>query len=313
MNRILTHIIRENSNISPDFSEKLGNIGLGLLRIGFGTVLVLKVSPDSNFKFEKKLFSLCTRIVAIALFIFALPLTLLLAGTGCIGTFCSRTHSQTLDLHKMVSEAKNKNNERIENAQINIPQVRAIPPVSIMDTQRAPGVSVHGTTELFKDNEIVEKLDIIRREKIVMDSKVFVSYTKHGKAIIQQQATRGCTAATAAMLIVDHGKQPDLQVLRMRNLGNDENQVRDIKAAGLNPVINTANTLKELQNLIQKNGSAVVTVIEDAGFHVVVVDAVSADFSKIRLRDPYHGWEITVTQKAFLREWNKGRAIQIAA
>lgn len=43
----------------------------------------------------------------------------------------------------------------------------------------------------------------------------------------------------------------------------------------------------------------------------MVIDDVSEDLSHVRLRDPYHGWEITVTTKAFLKEWHGGKAIQV--
>lgn len=191
-------------------------------------------------------------------------------------------------------------------------QSRKIPPLSIVDTfiATSSGIkSAHGKGELFSDHEIVEKLPIVRRQLI--GDKVYAEFTKYGKAIIQQQATRGCTAATSAMLIVDNGKQPKISNLKMRNLGDDANQIKDMKEAGLKPVINTANTLLELRKLILKHGSAIVSVNNKLGAHVIVADDISANLSRIRLRDPYHGWEITVTKEAFLKEWSGGKAIQI--
>lgn len=168
---------------------------------------------------------------------------------------------------------------------------------------------MHGSGELFSDSEIVEKLDIIKR--IEIGSNVYASYTKNRKTIIQQQATRGCTAATAAMLIMDNRKKPDLIALRTRSLAYDQDQIRDIQNAGLKAVINSANNLSELRNLIIQNDSCIVSVSGRLGGHVIVVDEVSKNLCKIRLRDPYHGWEITVNSEAFLKEWHGGTAIQI--
>lgn len=191
-------------------------------------------------------------------------------------------------------------------------QKRKTPIIGLLDTIIiTPGgvKSTHGTGELFCDSEIIEKLDIVKRQPI--GPNVYAEYTKHGKAIIHQQATRACTATTAAMLIMDHGKNPNLHHLQMRNLGDDDNQVRDINNAGLACVINYADTLSELRQLLIKNDSAIVSVHDKLGRHVIVVDEISSDHSQVRLRDPYHGWEITVKSEAFLKEWNGGKAIQI--
>lgn len=192
-------------------------------------------------------------------------------------------------------------------------QKRKIPPLGVMDTRimvDGKWVSEHGTGELFCDREIVQKLQIMRREAIAAD--FYAEFTEHGKAIIQQRAMRGCTAAATAMLIVDNGKKIDPYKLEIRNLANEERQIRDIEEAGLKAIINSAETLSELRLCIVKNGSAIVSVDNKIGAHVVIVDEVSEDHSWIRLRDPYHGWEITVTKEAFLQEWKSGNVIQVS-
>lgn len=196
-------------------------------------------------------------------------------------------------------------------------QRRRIPPIGWCDTiifKNGMIKSVHGSGELFNDSEILEKLEIVKRVVIkrFIDSNLYAEYTRHGKAIIQQQGTRGCTAATAAMLIMDNGKQPDIQQLRIRNLGNDEDQIRDIENAGLIPLTNHAATLSELRDLLSRHGSAIASVHDQLGGHVVVVDEISEDLSQVRLRDPYHGWEITVKSEAFFKEWQGGEVIQVS-
>lgn len=176
--------------------------------------------------------------------------------------------------------------------------------------------SAHADGVLFVDEEIVEKLGIIKKVEIENEfevneeSKVYATFTKHNKAIIHQQARRGCTAATAAMLIFDNGKKPDLQKLRSTNLGNDESQISDIEDVGLTALESDCKDLKQLREAIMNKGSCIATTRNALGGHVVV-DHVSEDLSKIRLRDPYHGWEISVTQEAFLKEWSGGIIIQV--
>lgn len=224
------------------------------------------------------------------------------------------------EFHKEKPPIDIQNISSIELADIKpAPQERKIPRIGKHDTIVGFGrggvlISAHGSGQLFNDSEIVEKLDIIHRVEIKEEEKgfnVFAQYTTYGKAIIQQQATRGCTAATAAMLIMDNGKQPNLHQLMRRNLGTDDDQIRDIENTGLKAITQPANTLQELQGLLIENGSAIVAVNVKLGGHVIVVDEISEDLAKVRLRDPYHGWEITVTSKAFLKEWHGGNAIQV--
>jgi hypothetical protein len=238
----------------------------------------------------------------------------------------------------------------------NLPLERRYPPVVCADSVIAlnskesglpPAISAHGKTEVFKDEDILEVHEVIKKEEIDAPSGVYIEKTKHDKAIIQQQATRGCTAAVAAMLIVDNGKKTSLNVLANRNLGIDVDIIGDIEAAGLKPLSSPVNSLTDLRSAILNNGSAIVSggsnigsddesesdtevdieaqkqalstsTIEfvaensdsdfegdseddemDIGSHVVIVDDVSEDLKSVRLRDPYHGWEITVKTTAF--------------
>lgn len=194
----------------------------------------------------------------------------------------------------------------------NMPQERRIPPCGSLDTvirhRNADGsihfTSSHGNGTLFSDSDIIKKLNIIKT--VHVDDDVYASYTRHGKAIIQQQATRGCTAGATAMLIMDHGKTPNVSDLRLRSLGNDYDMHCDIEKTGLQVVLNSPTNLSELRQAIIKDGSCIVCVGGKLGFHEIVVDEVSKYLTNIRLRDPYHGWEITVSSEAFLQEWSGG-------
>lgn len=90
--------------------------------------------------------------------------------------------------------------------------------------------------------------------------------------------------------------------MRSRNLAKQDVELRDLEKAGLQGFYSHASNLSELREVIMKNGSAIVS-IEVTGVHAVVVDDISQDLSKVRLRDPYHGWEITVTAEAFVKAW----------
>ena len=126
---------------------------------------------------------------------------------------------------------------------------------------------------------------------------------------MQQQATRGCTAAASGMLLMDNGYYPNPYKLRTRNLGTEEIMLSDLQIRDINPFVSHISRLCELRQALLDQGSAIVSVKKALGAHVIVADEVSEDLSKVRLRDPYHGWEITITSSAFLEEWDTKEGI----
>ncbi len=192
-------------------------------------------------------------------------------------------------------------------------QERGTPPLSIMDTitfnPENSLTSAHPKFNLFTDDEILRKEKILEKKTISPSTRIDVAYTQHRKAIIQQQGMRGCTAAVAAMLIMDHGKSPNIYELQTRNLGRKEDIKRDFSEAKLRTVVNHPNTLDTLRKFLNQDGSAIVDVGGEGGNHVVIVDHIPENLSSVRLRDPYHGWEITVTAEAFQERWQPEEGI----
>lgn len=82
--------------IQADLGEKLGNIGLGLLRIGFGkTVSVQKISNNRDIQLKPSFaYPISVRIAAIALYAITFPITIPLTLIGCIGATLSTSHKQ---------------------------------------------------------------------------------------------------------------------------------------------------------------------------------------------------------------------------
>jgi len=198
---------------------------------------------------------------------------------------------------------------------------RKFPPYGFADTvighRNAKGEmviqSIHGQHLIFQNEEIVTEHAVIRKE-FLQGSEIAVGFTEHGKPIIQQQGVRGCTAATAAMLIYEHGGEVNIDGmggLQWCNLGTMDSIVRTIDRAGFLAIRTLcANSLASLEEVLQK-GSAIVS-IEDptAGGHSIIVDEISLE--GVRIRDPYHAWEITVTPKAFLQRWVSAEIVQLA-
>lgn len=203
-------------------------------------------------------------------------------------------------------------------------QKRDFPSPNPKDTTRGDGTSHHFANgkppENFADDVIVEKETIIKKVMIleatfdkgsayVLCPAIYATYTKYNKTIIKQLGIRACTAACAAMLIVDHNKKPNGHEMQP-NLGGDDAILRAIKEAGLTPLeTSTTKDLKSLRDAINKNGPAIVSVDPGSGGHVIVVDDISEDLKQVRLRDPWHGWEITIKAEAFEKAWSTGNSI----
>lgn len=200
---------------------------------------------------------------------------------------------------------------------------RRFPPIGVKDTIVFRGgrcVSAHETEDnplCYPDSAILTLHP--STTEIDLGDKCMADLDDMHKVVIQQQATRGCTAAAAMMLIYDAGKRISISALRTTNLGNTSLIQGFIKKAGLTPKVTVipytsthdSSLLKIIEELIQKRGSAIVSITsEEIGAHVIVIDAIHSDLS-VRLRDPYHGWAVTVTGQAFLNTFYGGEIIQI--
>lgn len=175
------------------------------------------------------------------------------------------------------------------------PIERSYPPISPADTicVAADGSiqSIHGEGLSFQDQEIYRvRLQALPGHKI--------QRTRDGKAVLQQQAVRGCTTACAAMLLADHGKAVDWKALRTRNLGTNESMIREIRAGGLREKITKVTSMRELSSAIKQNGPAIISIENGIGDHVVILDAIYRDLKRATIRDPYHGWQVEITSDA---------------
>ncbi|MGO0305698.1 cysteine peptidase family C39 domain-containing protein [Endozoicomonas acroporae] len=170
----------------------------------------------------------------------------------------------------------------------------------------------HGYMLSFLDHEILKVHQPIRTEFIKESEKfksVEVKYTCNERPIIQQQATRGCTYAAAAMLMHQHHRTFSVSALKSTNLGNDRLIRRTLSTAGLTPIKTRCSNLEKLANAVYKRGSAIVSVGRcKSGGHVIIVDAVTD--TSVLIRDPYHGWEIEISRDAFENSWVRD-AIQV--
>ena len=179
--------------------------------------------------------------------------------------------------------------------------VRSYPKPSLVDSMRLE--EEHCC--VFYDQEIREIHPIIRRE--IIGKSIEVKYSENKVPILQQQARRGCTAAAAAMLILQHEKFPDLLRIMRCELGNKETIQCDLSKSGLQSIIyEVRNTPQDLRVSLLAKGSGIIGISDcEVGGHEIVIDDVSEDLMLVRLRDPYHGWEISIDSQALIKRLPK--------
>jgi hypothetical protein len=189
---------------------------------------------------------------------------------------------------------------------------RRYPPLSIADTMGGEvgpdGIPVGRNQKkipYFSESEILQIHP--STGQVMLGEGVVANAGADGRITIQQQGQRACTAAASGMLIHDAGKPVNVDDLKSRNLGNKDSVRGDIERAGLKARVAEikAPTPREAMQALEENlrqfGSAVVSVGGEIGGHVIVVDSVDLVHGRATIRDPWHGWRITVTLDALAK------------
>ncbi len=187
-----------------------------------------------------------------------------------------------------------------------IDHVRKYPPVSLVDTIRLVSTKdriqvepLHGPCNIFSDEEIVSLHEVVMTTH--QEDGLNIDYSTDLKAIIQQQSLRGCAMASAAMLLKDFGVSPSFDTLSNANLGDDELIKAEFRKYGFDAIKTEFKDINQLRQSIEKYGSCELTISDPlVGWHSIVVDSVTEDLLFTTLRDPYHGWQITINSEALI-------------
>ncbi|WP_257266478.1 cysteine peptidase family C39 domain-containing protein [Endozoicomonas sp. ONNA2] len=169
----------------------------------------------------------------------------------------------------------------------------------------------HGFMLSFLDHEILKVHQPIENKskgESLTSKSIDIKYTLNERPIIQQQAARGCSYATAAMLIHQHNGNFSVSDLLTSNICSDKSILMALSKAGLSPFKSRFANIGGLTHAVNQHGSAIVPVDLESGIHFVIVDEVKD--TSVLVRDPYHGWEVEVLRDAFETYWKK-EAIQV--
>lgn len=135
------------------------------------------------------------------------------------------------------------------------------------------------------------------------------------RSVMQQIGWRGCVATSTAMLILDAGKVPSAHTIAMGNLSSDELVEHMLRSVGLKMFKVTlahrpeGEALDILSQMTRFNGPAIIDLDCEVGGHVVVLDQLDLKSNRARLRDPFHGWAISVSADALLKRLQLSSAI----
>ena len=133
-----------------------------------------------------------------------------------------------------------------------------------------------------------------------------VAVTEQGRHVILQQAVKSCGPSCAAMLILDHGKKPDYDTIKHVSLSNTDQVAKWIEDAGLQSKKTDLSAEKEdkvgaLIKCLNKDGPGVLSIYHDEIHgHFIVLDAISIDDHTAMIRDPFHGWALTMKLNALI-------------
>lgn len=190
---------------------------------------------------------------------------------------------------------------------------RRYPPVRSCDTfmgMNADGtyISAHSTVVFVSLQELIQVHPVKKIDEVV-------STSEEGKHVILQQAVRSCFPSALTMLALDFKGTPLFDIMATTNITSAERKVHYLKQTGLQFVTHSlsgtpAQKVETLEQLLTK-GRPGILIIEhpDLGGHSVVLDEVSRQKGTATLRDPYHGWMITMRLPP-LMTWIGGEFLQ---
>lgn len=189
---------------------------------------------------------------------------------------------------------------------LQFPRVSSRCDTAYFDADLKP-ISVHGSQEHFIEEQYILKKHVMRYVDCgpYPATRKVVALARNGKYIIWQQAIRSCVAAAISMIALDRGKVFLAQEIT-RSVASDEKQLRYIRDAGFTPVVHTLRgygieKAKKLEEMIAKSGSGLLHLLHpDLNSHMVVLDEISLAKGRVTLREPYHGYMITIRLFPFI-------------
>lgn len=205
----------------------------------------------------------------------------------------------------------------IELSSIAFVQERRYPVSRITESGLRGNVSSYHTyaptARFIEESEIETKAHYIRQ------SDEGVRFTSFNKAIIQQSSILSAFSACLQMLLVDKDEASKKEAL-FKNISSIEESLSEMTRLGFTGKLSVipesiqrqpALFMETLKHYIFLRGPLIIgTSLDHLSSHFIIVDHVSDCLKFLRIRDPYHGWEITVKRKALIKKL-KNKIVQL--
>ena len=206
------------------------------------------------------------------------------------------------------------------------PKPKRTVPSTVMSTpMKGRQLEQYKQIKFFYDEEIIKHHIVESINKISESFSYYTTKISKGRTInyFQQKATKGCAAAVVTMFLIDHELFENINenLLRAGSL-YDFNWVQQrLQEAGLTTQVTAVEEDVDDESLHVQNialfdhlkdltttESLIITVTDkEIGGHWIIVDEVRDAF--VIIRDPFHGWCISVKPDAFLKRIKKGEKI----
>lgn len=133
-----------------------------------------------------------------------------------------------------------------------------------------------------------------------------IAITTAGKHVILQPAVKACVPACIAMLLLDRGKKPNYQEMQETNLANTQRAIEWVNEAKLECQITEIpqdNAIDLLSKRLAEKGPGKLSIEHPTiGSHAIILDEISREKGEALIRDPFHGWMLTIKLDA-LSSW----------
>ena len=198
---------------------------------------------------------------------------------------------------------------------------RYFPVLNLFDPLGKKKYNLENLPAFIRDEEII-KVVFSPSQYLKNGNDVRQFGIQDGYHVYKQWGNKACTTAVSVMLILDRGKKVNWDTVAMSDLGTHDSIRREIEAARLTPIttVLTDSTLikkegqklfESMEKLIKENGSIITGIGGEIGSHVIIVDAVSWQNRTVKIRDPYHGWQIIIKMSALLERLDDFEFIQV--
>jgi len=185
---------------------------------------------------------------------------------------------------------------------------RIVPMVSSGDTMIG---GLRGILPLHdpKGNKSIEDKDIVGKTRFygkIKVNNIIMSLLENGMWSVLQPGIRACTLGSTLDIMIDNHKMRLRSICQSRNLGDEELIRLDLQGVFKPEEIivkeydlSVESEVRELSKDLQDR--SMIISVDNTGIqsHSMVLDYIDVDKNLVIIRDPFHGWQVTISFDTF--------------